>query len=294
MTPYHPSTALALFLAGCGTDSDDYDMIIKVAPEKSSEDSQPEASEPDATGFSVTKPEPSLAFDEVIMRMKTSLARGIPNPLEARFEYALALAQGGDPNCPGQGYSFTTAFSGCTSQNDWFYAGVAEYTGPQSMTQNVFFPWQNFNLITDLRIRNDQDQWFYNGGEIDFEVIDEFAWNGAISGTWSYPNGPEWMTGPGAGGVLTMAVQGDSNNWVIHIDGSINADGAYIHLRDVELASEHCDGAVTGDLGWRGEDGYWYRLLLDCGCGAMTFAQETEMDFGCVDLLDAFTPLLEL
>ena len=232
-------------------------------------------------------PPPAVkSLADVETEIEAILARGIPNPFEARAEYMAALQAGRDNSCPGQSYSVVTRFSGCYTSTGWFFAGYTEYIGGGD--QSVQEP---FSLLADFRFRDSQQNWFVGGGQLRYEPLQNGSWSGSITGTWAYDNGQPWMQGEGAGAVLTAHVtQGTS--WSIDIDGSINAGGEYLRLREVSLAANRCNGDVTGELEVRSEEGYWYNLEISCGCGQLYYANEP-IESGCVELSEAFKSILE-
>ena len=120
---------------------------------------------------SVDPPTPALSFEEVAEEIELALARGIPNPIEARAAYVQAIETGGDNQCPGSGYTVITAFEGCTSQLGWLYAGYSEYSGPHNLSQR-----RDFHLLADVRFRDPQEQWYYSGGELAFQPDGDYAW----------------------------------------------------------------------------------------------------------------------
>ena len=226
----------------------------------------------------INPPAAELSLGDFETEVIAILSRGLPNPFEARAEYMSALQTGRDNNCPGQGYSVVTSFNGCNSNNGWFFAGYTEYTGGGDQSVD-----ESFHLLADFRFRDSDLRWFIGGGQLRYEPLGGGSWNGSITGTWAYDNGLPWMHGEGSGAVLTYSVTNGAS-WKIEVDGSINADGEYLRLRQVSLESNRCNGDVDGEIELRAASGYWYLMTLSCGCGQLSFAGGESLESGCVEL----------
>ena len=110
------------------------------------------------------------------------------------------------------------------------------------------------------------------------------TWTGAISGTWSWPGGSEWMLPEGAGGVLDMTVERADPAWRVAVHGALTDGTEALYLTGVTADDATCDGAATGRISLRDPSGNWYDLDATCGCGPVTWADGSALGEACVSL----------
>ena len=238
-------------------------------------------------------PAAALSAEAVIAAIEDTFADGMPSPLLPRKSY-LEMFQGRDDNCPGgQGYNLPGAFQGCTSDDGWLYAGIAEYEGPTDPEIEG-----NFGMLADCYMVDPDGNWFVAAGEMLFDKKGDL--NGGsvtaeISGTWSYAPAGSWMAPEGAGAVLEISAEWSDYGWSIALDGSATNGTNHVRLEMLSMSNEACSGAaVSGRYELRGADGYWYSIdATDCGCGSVTWADGSVLGEGCVDLTSAMSTLLE-
>jgi len=230
----------------------------------------------------IDPPAPSLDASAVSTSIATALGAGIPEPLSVRRAYIDALEHR-DAFCPGGGdLSIIGEWAGCTAESGWRFAGYTEYTGSTS-PEAV----DDFHLLADFRFLDPGENRFVGGGELDLVLSTDGSdrtWTSQVSGTFSYAGAPGWMSPEGASATLETTGSWEGSTWTLSLDGAMTDGTHALHLQTVTASSETCGGQASGVISLRDTSGYWYTTSLTCGCGAVRYANTTDMGETCVDI----------
>ena len=234
------------------------------------------------------RPDPSLTAEEVGAALDALLALGLPDANSIAVQY-MAMFSGRDNNCPGNdGYTLPGNFRGCETNSGWIYAGVAglEYQSDgNSLT---------IDMTGDCWISDAQGDTWVGAGEVTYDgTWDEgvATWEAEVYGTFGYPDADQaWLAEVPSQVFWTSGQNGD--DWWLDWQGSLSTDDGAYYLEDGSFGAA-C--GASGTLSLRGEQGYWYELVLDdgCdGCGQVSWGDEA-LGSVCVELPAAGAELFD-
>lgn len=238
---------------------------------------------------------PALTADEVAERVALALADGLPLPQPVLADYRELLAHG-DAACPGD--TFAEGFQvigGCTTAEGYTYQGAAGLQVDDRRTVAEDGSWTGeASVLTapaDYVITRPDGTRLQAGGTLSIRVARDAGgdrWSAAILGTWQDDGLPGWL-GDGYSGALTVeGSEPPGGEPTQKVDGALTVHGASLQLAGVLVAPETCaDGAQAGAVRLRQDDGTWYTLTLDAGCGGcgtLTWDDTEALGEACVDL----------
>ena len=241
----------------------------------------------------VTFDAPTAEWDDATLAaaVQEVLEQGYVGPTELKAVYLDALSHG-DADCPGldNNGELTTITDdwiiGCTSDEGWFYSGVALYdenSWSDEHATNV-----TLGMGGDFEIRSDDEDKFTVGGHFALRLAlsgQTITMENDVNGSWLFENEAGWL-GEGMGTLTWIDGTVTPDGRSVTLNGGIQVGDDAFYFDDVTWDDSQCWDQPTGTLRVRDPSGVWFRVALsdDCsGCGALTYGDEDAGE-ACVDL----------
>jgi hypothetical protein len=175
----------------------------------------------------------------------------------------------GDDLCPVNDIDMPVEnLHGCTTVDDWWYAGIAIYE-EYDEDSNHDGTSNSFLLSGDFEIIQADGVAFTVGGNIGRDPIDDpQGWSGYIEGSWLMPTHDAFWLDDGISAMLNVT----TSSSVVSMHGGLSIGASTIYAQTLEWSKEGCWEHPTGGLLVRDPTGYWYTLTYadDCsGCGTI-------------------------
>jgi len=237
--------------------------------------SGPEASSPTLPDIEESPAQSTMTPQEVVAAIETALQTP-PMPSDVTDAY-INLMGLGDDECPGDPENIMDQWVyGCDANTGYSFAGVTDWFGGEY--EHMGQSGTLVGLAGDFWIDTPEGHQLEAGGHA-VTVTAPGIWVGEIAGSWTWTDGPGWVSSGYSGNLRQEIYDGG----FVSLTGAANIMGIHIAGHDLVLPAT-CDGKAIGGISLRDPSGGWYRLdFEDCSACAELHFEGRPMGEACVD-----------
>lgn len=230
----------------------------------------------DSSGAALdTAPEtgpPLLTPEAVIEQLDAFFAVGLPSPAAVRAAY-VDILEHGDADCPGGTTEVLTPPEGCTSEEGYWFSGLASIQdGLEGGGGEEISGW---SFSGEFEIIDPEGRVFGAGGSIGSAHGDNEQGSfiaSTMGGTWSLDDGPAFLDA-GFSGLVEMNMNQFGEDFRIGLDGAVSyGNTIVVSFSEVVASAQECREHLLGVMQVRDAHGRWYQVeMSDCtGCGMVS------------------------
>ena len=247
--------------------------------------SDPAATTPTLPDIEQSPAQSTMTREEVVSAIETALSTP-PKPSDVTDAY-IHLMSLGDEECPGDPENIMDQWVyGCEASTGYGYAGVTDWFGDDY--EYLGREGELIGLAGDFWIDTPDGHQLEAGGHA-VVVTGPGIWVGEIAGSWTWTDGPEWVSSRYSGNLRQEVYAGA----FVSFTGAADIMGTHIAGHDLVLPRS-CEGLATGGISLRDPSGGWYRLDFEncTRCAELTF-EGTPMGEACIDFSEYISIMQE-